>query len=128
MTEKESLVNKFGLVHEDGGWYSHKENSHRHLIFKDAFFERNDTIGLLFRINKLCIAKVKYFRQNIDFFDPMKYDYKNGFVIVPLWDADFMRHKKTGYIYDFDYLRTITAYDDFLALCKELEPYNKSQD
>lgn len=127
MTEKESLVRKHGLFHEAGGWYAHKENSHKHLIFKDAFFERNDILGLLFRINKLCMAKVKYFRQNIELFDSMKYDYKEGFKIVPLWDADFMRHKKSGYIFDFDYLRTITVYDDFVALCKELDQYDNMQ-
>lgn len=43
-----------------------------------------DFIGLLFRINKLCMAKVKYFRTNLDKFEPLKYDYKRGFVTVPL--------------------------------------------
>lgn len=121
MQDKEHLVNKFGLIHENGAWYSHKENSHKHLIFKDGFYVRNDVVGLLFRINKLCMAKVKYFRAHLELFDPLKYDYKKGFIIVPLWDADFLRHKKSGFILDFDYLRTITNYDDFIALCNELE-------
>ena len=124
MTDKECLLIKFGLAHEPGGWYSHKENAHKHLIFKDGFFERQDIIGLLFRINKLCMAKVKYFRQNIEHFEPVKYDYKAGFTVTPLWDVDFMRHKASGYILDFDYLRTIMVYDDFVALCNELEAYD----
>ncbi|GFI22297.1 hypothetical protein IMSAGC011_01072 [Lachnospiraceae bacterium] len=121
--EKQFLVEKYGLKHENCAWYSEKENAHKHLIFKDAFFERTDIIGLLFRINKLCMAKVKYFRANIDKYEPMKYDYKKGFVVVPLWDADFLRHCSSGWILDFRYLQTITIYDDFVALCKELEAF-----
>jgi len=64
MEDKMLLVKKYGLKHEDNAWYSEKENSHKHLIFKDTFFEKTDIIGLLFRINKLCMAKVKYFRKN----------------------------------------------------------------
>ncbi len=122
-SEKDLLVKKFGLTHENGGWYSHQENSHKHLIFKDAFYERADVIGLLFRVNKLCMAKVKYFRENIDKYEPCKYHYKQGFAAVPLWDADFLKHKASGFILDFSYLQTITVYDDFAALCRELESY-----
>ena len=121
--EKDLLILKFGLIHENNAWYSNRENSHKHLIFKDTFYEKSDVLSLLFRINKLCIAKVKYFRQNMDKYEPCKYHYKNGFVIVPLWDADFLRHKASGFILDFSYLQTITVYDDFVALCKELESY-----
>ena len=104
-------------------WYSEKENSHKHLIFKDAFFERADLIGLLFRINKLCMAKVNYFRRNIEKYEPLKYDYRKGFLTVPLWDADFLKHKDSGLILDFRYLQSITIYDDFVSLCKELENF-----
>ena len=123
MNDKYLLIEKYHLKHENNAWYSERENSHKHLIFKDSFFERNDVLGLLFRINKLCMAKVKYFRKNIDKFKPMKYDYKKGFVSVPLWDADFLKHRESGYILDFRYLQTITSYDNFMALCNELEKY-----
>ncbi len=121
--DKQLLVEKYGLKHEMNAWYSEKENSHKHLIFKDAFFERSDVIGLLFRINKLCMAKVKYFRKNIEQYEPLKYDYKKGFFVVPLWDADFLKHRGSGFILDFRYLQTITVYRDFLDLCKELESF-----
>ncbi len=123
MEEKYLLVEKYKLKHENNAWYSERENSHKHLIFKDSFFERTDIIGLLFRINKLCMAKVKYFRNNIDKYEPLRYHYKDGFFAVPLWDADFLRHRASGYILDFRYLQTITVYDDFLALCSELESF-----
>ena len=121
--DKDLILKKYGLLHENGAWYSHKENSHKHLIVKDAFLPKTDTIGLLFRINKLCMAKVKYFRQNIDKYEPCKYDYKNSFIVVPLWDADFLKHKASGFILDFRFLQTITVYEDFVALCKELESF-----
>ncbi len=123
ITDKELILQKFGLCHENGAWYSDKENSHKHLIVKDGFLEKTDTIGLLFRINKLCMAKVKYFRQNIDEYEPCKYDYRNGLSAVPLWDADFFKHKASGFVLDFRFLQTITKYEDFVALCAELEQY-----
>jgi len=123
LDDKQLLVNKYGLKHEENAWYSKKENSHKHLIFKDTFFEKADIIGLLFRIHKLCMAKVKYFRENIDKYEPLKYDYKKGFIAVPLWDADFLRHRASGYILDFRYLQTITVYNDFVNLCHELESF-----
>ncbi|MDE5860695.1 MAG: hypothetical protein K2H28_00695 [Ruminococcus sp.] len=121
MNEKYLLTEKYRLKHENNAWYSERENSHKHLVFKDSFFERTDIIGLLFRINKLCMAKVKYFRANIEKYQPVRYDYKDGFIDVPLWDADFLKHKASGYILDFRYLQTITVYEDFIKLCDELE-------
>jgi len=125
-TDKEKLIKKHGLIHENNAWYSHGENSHKHLIFRDAFYARADIIGLLFRFNKLCAGKEKYFRRNIDKYEPCKYHYREGFIIVPLWDADFLRHKASGFILDFDYLRIVTIHEDFIALCMELEKYEVS--
>ncbi len=123
MNDKYLLTEKYKLKHENNAWYSERENSHKHLIFRDSFFERTDIIGLLFRINKLCMAKVKYFRTNIEKYQPLKYHYKDGFVEVPLWDADFLKHRASGYILDFRYLQTITVYEDFVSLCNELESF-----
>lgn len=83
MNEKQLLIPNYHLKHENNAWYSERDNSHKHLIFKDSFFERTDIIGLLFCINKLCMA-VNYFRANIDKFEPLKYHYKYGFIPVPL--------------------------------------------
>ena len=126
MTDKEKLVNKYNLIYENHAWYSHGENSHKHLIFKDAFYEKSDVIELLFRINKLCAAKVKYFRKNIYKYEPCIYHYKNGFMTVELWNADFLRHNASGFILDFRYLQSITVYENFIALCKELENYENN--
>jgi hypothetical protein len=55
-TDKEKFVNKHDLIHENKAWFYHGENSHKHLIFKDEFYDRSDIIDLLFRCNKVCIA------------------------------------------------------------------------
>jgi len=120
---KEKFVKKHGLVYENLAWFSNRENSHKHLIFKDIFYNRSDIIELLFRLNKLCIGKVKYFRENIEKYEPCKYHYRDGFITVPLWDADFLKHKASGYVLDFNFLQTITVYEDFVSLYKELEEY-----
>jgi hypothetical protein len=125
--DKEKIVKKYGLVHENHAWYSLRENSHKHLVFKDVFYNKSDIIGLLFRYNKLCAAKVKYFRKNIEKYEPCKYHYKDGFIAVPLWDADFLKHKASGYILDFNYLQTITVYEDFVSLYRELEGFEQSE-
>ena len=122
-TDKEKFIDKHGLIHEKNAWYSHGENSHKHLIFRDAFYGKSDIISLVFRFNKLCAGKEKYFRRNIDKYEPCKYNYREGFIMVPLWDADFLRHKASGFILDFNYLQTITVHEDFVSLCMELEEY-----
>lgn len=125
-SDKEKLIRKNGLRLENGAWYSHKENSHKHLVFRESFVQRQDVIGLLFRINKLCMAKVKYFRQNIDSYEPCKYDFRKGFVNTELWDSDFLRHKASGIILDYRFLQSITVYSEFVKLCDELENYKKN--
>ena len=121
MDDKERLLGKHDLFLENGMWWQDKENSHKLPIFRDSFLRKNDVLGLLFRINRLCGAKLKYFRTNLDRFEPVKYDYRWGFVPVPLWDSDFLRHRASGCVLDYRYLQTVTVHDDFLALCDELE-------
>lgn len=126
--DKAALIAKYGLVCEDGSWYSIKENAHKHLIFKDRFLRRADIVALLCRVNKLCGAKVKYLRQNIDHFIPLCHHYRLGFLEVPLWNADFLQHKASALIIDLRYLQTITEYEDFVTLCRELAAYEARQE
>ena len=124
-SDKDNIIKKYDLKKEDNGWYQEKENSHKTLIFNDKFLNRNDTIGILFRIYKLCFAKVKYFRAYSFKFAPYKYDYKKGFIQTELWDAEFFKHIDSGYMLDLRYLQSITVYEDFVKLCKELESFEK---
>lgn len=121
-TGKDLLIKKYGLnLKNDGYWYIKKENAHEQLVFKDSFFQKSDLIIILFRIYKLCFAKVSYFRRNIHKYEVYKYHYKDGFTQTDLWDADFFKHKKSGYIIDFRFLQTITDINIFLQLVAELE-------
>ena len=123
--DKENIIKKYDLIKEGDSWYQEKENSHKTLIFTDKFLNRNDTIGILFRIYKLCFAKVKYFRTYMFKFVPYKYDYKKGFIETELWDAEFFKHIDSGYIIDLRYLQSIKVYEDFIKLCEELEEFEK---
>jgi hypothetical protein len=64
---------------KDLKWVSRKENSHEHVIFTQNFLKTNDEIAALFRANYLCLAKVKYFRENINKYEPAKYLPEKGF-------------------------------------------------
>lgn len=123
--DKENIIKKYGLIKENDKWYQEKENSHKALIFTDKFFNTNDTIGIIFRIYKLCFAKVKYFRAFYYKFEYYKYDYKKGFIETELWDVEFFKHIDSGLMIDLRYLQSITVYDDFVNFCNELDNYSK---
>ena len=124
--DKESIIKKYGLIKENDKWYQEKENSHKALIFTDKFFNTNDTIGIIFRIYKLCFAKVKYFRTFYYKFEYYKYDYKRGFIETELWDVEFFKHIDSGLMIDLRYLQSITVYEDFVKFCNELDNYSNN--
>lgn len=121
--EKALLIRKLGLVLENGRWFSKKENSHPALVFTEHYVQTHDVLALLFRCNKLCLGKLKYYRAHFDEYRPYKYDYEKGFVATELWDAEFFRHERSGRYIDFRFLQTITVYEDFVAFCKKLEAF-----
>lgn len=119
---KDKLITKYGLfLKSDRYWYVNKENSYEQKMFKDSFFQKSDLIIILFRIYKLCFGKVSYFRRNIDKYQACKYHYVDGFIDTELWDAEFFRHKKSGYILDFRFLQSITDINIFRSLVAKLE-------
>ena len=120
--EKVRLIDKFGLQSTpDLYWVSRKENAHDHIIFKQNYLKKHDILRAVFRINRLCIAKVNYFSKNSDKFEPQVYDYKKGFTKTEWWDTEFLRHKESGYQIDLRYLQTITDIEKFKEFCAYLE-------
>lgn len=116
------ILNRYRLVSTpDLKWVSKKENSHEHIIFTQKFLLKTDELGALFRINYLCFAKVKYFRENFRKYEPVKYDPYLGFMVCELWDSDFLRHKKTRKIVDYRFLQRITDVELFKQFCNRLE-------
>lgn len=124
--EKIRIIEKFGLHStEDFYWISKKENTHEHIFFKHSYCKNSDIIHILFRINRLCFAKVKYFSNHADNFEPYIYNFKEGFQKTELWNADFLKHKASGLLIDLRYLQTITDIEKFKELCAYLESFEK---
>lgn len=79
--EKVKLIEKFGLKStENLMWISQKENCHEQILFKQSYAEKNDILRLLFRVNRLCFAKVNYFSEHKENFEPHIYDFEKGFI------------------------------------------------
>jgi hypothetical protein len=121
-TDKVNLIDKLCLQSTpDLYWVSRKENAHKHIIFKHNYLKNNDILHVLFRVNRLCFAKVNYFCQNAEKYEPQIYDYKKGFTKTEWWNTEFLRHKASGYQIDLRYLQTITDIEKFKELCAYFE-------
>jgi len=121
-SEKQNFIIKHSLVlTERMIWVTIKENSFPKKICRHQFMLKADIPGLLFRINEICFAKLNYFRANIDLFDPYIFDFKNGFQKTELWDAEFFKHKSSGFMIDLRYLNKIKKIDDFRSFCSYIE-------
>jgi len=120
--EKRMLVERFGLISTPClKWLAIKENAQNHIIFTHKFLSQTDVIGALFRVKKLCFAKLNYYRANITKYTPFVYDPEKGFVKTELWNSDFLQHKASGYYIDYDYLQRITDIEEFKRFCLKLE-------
>ena len=126
-SEKKKILDKFSLRStKDLHWVATDENSHEQLIFKHSFLVKNDILKVLFRINRLCFAKVNYFSKNIEKYDPKIYDFKDGFINTELWNAEFLEHEGSGYKIDLRFLQNITDIEKFRELCSYLESFEKN--
>ncbi len=120
--EKKKFIEKHSLILTDNMlWVTLKENSFPRKICRHGFMEKSDILGLLFRVNEVCFAKVNYFRSHISAFESYKYHYKNGFVSTDLWDTEFFKHKVSGFIIDLRYLNSIKEIEKFREFCIYLE-------
>jgi len=120
MDDKLKLLHKHNLKNVENCWWSLKENTHHHKVIKDSFIQSKQLIDVLFRINKLCYAKLIYFREHISEYSFLKHDTVLGFVDVELWDCDFFKHIKSGKIIDIRYLQTITIKENFINFINSL--------
>ncbi|HNX24378.1 MAG TPA: hypothetical protein PKG60_10045 [Spirochaetota bacterium] len=124
--EKQKFIEKHSLLLTDKMlWVTLKENSFPRKICRHEFMEKSDILGLLFRVNEICFAKVNYFRSHISSFEPCKYNYKDGFCTTGVWDTEFFKHKASGYIIDLRYLNSIKEIEKFREFCIFLEEYEQ---
>ena len=124
--DKRKFIEKHSMLLTDNMlWVTQKENAFPRKICRHGFMEKSDIIGLLFRYNEVCFAKVNYFRSHISSFESFKYHYKDGFVITELWDAEFLKHRCSDYIFDIRYLNSIKEIEKFRELCIFLEDFDQ---
>jgi hypothetical protein len=124
--EKVCLVEKYQLVPDERLiWGTHKENTFPRRVFKHQFLLTRPMLDLVFRLYELCGAKLKYFREHFDQYEPTRYDMEEGFVPTELWDMEFLKHVASGRYLDFRYLQRMTKIQDFHALCGDLETFEE---
>lgn len=122
--EKVMIIEKYGLVADPNfKWISVKENAHSHVYFTHSFAIKSDIIGLIFRINRLCFAKLKYFRNNINKYQALVHKPDSGFDETELWNANFLKYKASGQIIDFRFLQSITNIEVFNTFASGLEKF-----
>lgn len=122
--EKVNLIEKFHLSpNKNHIWYTQKEGAYPRKYFKQSFAERNDILALLFRVYELCGAKLKYYRENIEKYEPYFYDFEAGFVSTMLWNAEFLKHRASGCYIDLRTLQGITEIEKFNEFCAYFEKF-----
>lgn len=125
--EKIKFLEKFGLCSTpDLNWVSRSENGHDHIVFKHNYLKKNDIVRVLFRVNRLCFAKVNYFVRNRESFEPQIYDFHDGFIETDWWNAEFLKHKDSGFQIDLRFLQSITDINEFKKFCSYLESHERN--
>ncbi len=118
------LLERFNLQStKSSTWISVEDNTHIHMIFTQKFLLKCDQLTALFRIKKLCWAKVNYFKRNIEKFITLKHDPFMGFKQCELWDSDFLQHKRSGTIIDYNFLVRIRDIEKFKLFCIKLDEF-----
>ena len=83
--------------------------------------EKHSTLALVFYINRLCYAKIKYFEENFYKYEPYKYIFEKGFSKCEMYDMEFLFHKPSEEFIDIRSLREIKSIEDFRKFCSKLE-------
>ncbi|WP_296647861.1 hypothetical protein [Romboutsia sp. 13368] len=120
--DKRKLLDKYNLTcSEDYIWEFRHNKYHTVKYFSHKFAKKHSVIALLFYINRLCYAKIKYFEENFYKYEPYKYIFKKGFYKCDMYDMEFLFHKPSGKFIDIRSLREIRNIEDFKQFCSELE-------
>lgn len=121
-TQKIKLIEKYSLTCSDDMIWEFKHNKyHTYKYFSHKFAKKQSVLALLFYINKLCYAKIKYFENNIDKYEPYKYEALKGFRKCELYDMEFLLHKPSNNMIDIRNLKEIKNIDEFKKFCSKLE-------
>ena len=120
--DKVKLIEKYSLTcSEDMIWEFKHDKYHTVKYFSHKFAKKESVIALLFYINRLCYAKIKYFERNIEKYEPYKDELLKGFCKCDMYDMEFLKHKPSNSMIDIRSLRNIKNIDEFKEFCLKLE-------
>lgn len=121
-TDKIKLIDKYALTCSDDLIWQFKHDKYSTVsYFSHKFAKKHSALALLFYINRLCYAKIKYFENNIEKFVPYKYDFEDGFVKCEVYDMGFLLHRPSNNMIDIRSLKDIKSIDEFRDFCSYLE-------
>lgn len=122
--DKRKLLDKYNLTcSEDYIWEFRHSKYHIVKYFSHKFAKKHSTLALVFYINRLCYAKIKYFEENLYKYESYKYIFKKGFSKCEIYDMEFLFHKPSEEFIDIRSLREIKSIEDFRKFCSKLEEF-----
>lgn len=122
--DKRKLLNKYNLTcSEDYIWEFRHSKYHTVKYFSKKKKKKHSTLALVFYINRLCYAKIKYFEENFYKYESYKYIFKNGFSKCDIYDIEFLFHKPSKNFIDIRSLREIRSIEEFRQFCSKLEEF-----
>ena len=120
--DKIKLLDKYNLTcSKDYIWELRHSIYHTVKYFSHKFAKKHSTLALVFYINRLCYAKIKYFEENFYKYEPYKYIFKIGFCKCDTYEMEFLLHKPSGNFIDIRNLKDIKSIDEFKRFCRSLE-------
>ncbi len=121
--EKCKVLDKYGLSSNSRlYWERIQEKYPTQEYFSYKLAEKSTVLGMIFHIHRLCFAKVKYFENNWEDFEPVKYFWtKGGHLRCEEFDMEAIRQKATGIVIDLRDLARIKWLHEFKSMCEELE-------
>ena len=120
--DKIKLLDKYNLTcSKDYIWELRHSKYHTVKYFSHKFAKKHSTLALVFYINRLCYAKIKYFEENFYKYEPYKYIFKIGFCKCDTYEMEFLLHKPSGNFIDIRNLKDIKSIDEFKRFCRSLE-------
>lgn len=124
--EKVNLITKYRLEPRllEGKlyWVRDFRNRPPHPYVTHRGMKKCPTLDLVFSFYGLCVAKMTYFRSNIEDYLPCKLKYTSGEVEeCAIWDMEFLVQRATGIRIDLRNLAGISDINTFREMCHWLE-------
>lgn len=124
--QKQKVIQEYSLcLNSNCNWeYRHPKGKYQPIeYFSQKFVQKHSALAMVFQINKLCFAKIKYFENNLDDFIPYSHSFKDGFQICEMYKVQFLYHKYSHYMIGIADLQNIKDIDEFKAFCIHLDSF-----